>query len=65
MTARGAAASDARHRHGGTRGPLDGIPVLLQDDENARDMPTTAGSPALVGDPPGTDAALATREASS
>lgn len=58
---RQAAASDERHRHGKTLGPLDGIPVLLKDNVNTRDMPTTAGSLALAGSPPGTDAALVTR----
>ncbi|MEU2873242.1 amidase family protein [Streptomyces olivoreticuli] len=58
---RQAAASDARHRHGGTRGPLDGIPVLLKDNVNTRGMPTTAGSLALAGSPPDTDAVLVTR----
>ncbi|MFI2618183.1 amidase family protein [Streptomyces sp. NPDC018584] len=58
---RQAAASDARHRRGATLGPLDGIPVLLKDNVNTRDMPTTAGSLALAGSPPGTDAALVTR----
>ncbi|MEU5426134.1 amidase family protein [Streptomyces olivoreticuli] len=58
---RQAAASDARHRHGHSRGPLDGIPVLLKDNVNTRDMPTTAGSPALAGSPPDTDAVLVTR----
>ncbi|MFJ2226083.1 amidase family protein [Streptomyces halstedii] len=56
-----AAASDARHRRGTVRGPLDGIPVLLKDNVNTRDMPTTAGSLALAGRPPATDAALVTR----
>ncbi|MFJ9850452.1 amidase [Streptomyces sp. NPDC101150] len=58
---RQAAASDARHRHGATRGPLDGIPVLLKDNVNTRDLPTTAGSLALAGSPPDADAALVTR----
>ncbi|MEU5418131.1 amidase family protein [Streptomyces sp. NPDC001407] len=58
---RQAAASDARHRHGAARGPLDGIPVLLKDNVNTRDMPTTAGSLALAGSPPDTDAALVMR----
>ncbi|QES45379.1 amidase [Streptomyces venezuelae] len=58
---RQAAASDERHRHGKTLGPLDGIPVLLKDNVNTRDMPTTAGSLALAGAPPETDAALVTR----
>ncbi|MFE9702312.1 amidase family protein [Streptomyces sp. NPDC005930] len=55
---RQAAASDLRHRLGRTRGPLDGIPVLLKDNVNTRDMPTTAGSLALAGRPPATDADL-------
>ncbi|MET9495701.1 amidase family protein [Streptomyces sp. NPDC006552] len=58
---RQAAASDARHRRGSTLGPLDGIPVLLKDNVNTRDMATTAGSLALAGAPPATDAALVTR----
>ncbi|MDG9724499.1 amidase [Streptomyces sp. DH41] len=58
---RQAAASDARHRRGTVRGPLDGIPVLLKDNVNTRDMPTTAGSLALAGDPPDTDAVLVER----
>ncbi|WP_245238559.1 amidase family protein [Streptomyces sp. MZ04] len=58
---RQAAASDARHRRGKTLGPLDGIPVLVKDNVNTRGMPTTAGSLALAGSPPGTDAALVTR----
>ncbi|ADI03836.1 secreted amidase [Streptomyces bingchenggensis BCW-1] len=58
---RQAAASDIRHRSGDTRGPLDGIPVLLKDNVNTRDMPTTAGSLALAGSPPDVDAALVTR----
>ncbi|MFB8206435.1 amidase family protein [Streptomyces sp. NPDC056010] len=53
-----AVASDIRHRLGRTRGPLDGIPVLLKDNVNTRDMPTTAGSLALAGKPPATDAEL-------
>ncbi|MFF3274309.1 amidase [Streptomyces chrestomyceticus] len=58
---RQAAASDARHRRGDILGPLDGIPVLLKDNIDTRDMPTTAGSLALAGSPPDTDAALVTR----
>ncbi|MEV0281143.1 amidase [Streptomyces sp. NPDC050610] len=58
---RQAAASDARHRHGRTLGPLDGIPVLLKDNVNTRGLPTTAGSLALAESPPDTDAALVTR----
>ncbi|MER7011407.1 amidase family protein [Saccharopolyspora sp. NPDC000359] len=56
-----AAASDVRHRTGRVLGPLDGIPVLLKDNVDTRDMPTTAGSLALAGAPPDTDAELVTR----
>ncbi|MEV5756841.1 amidase [Streptomyces tendae] len=55
---RQAAASDLRHRLGKSRGPLDGIPVLLKDNVNTRDMPTTAGSLALAGKAPDSDADL-------
>ncbi|MFE3768225.1 amidase [Streptomyces sp. NPDC059122] len=58
---RQAAASDARHRRGDPLGPLDGIPVLLKDNIETRDLPTTAGSLALAGSPPGRDAAVVTR----
>lgn len=58
---RQAAASDARHRRGDTRGPLDGIPVLVKDNVNTRGLLTTAGSLALAGRPPDGDAALVTR----
>ncbi|WP_043263052.1 amidase [Streptomyces sp. CT34] len=56
-----AASSDARHRRGDIRGPLDGIPVLLKDNVDTRDLPTTAGSLALAGSPPERDATLVTR----
>jgi amidase len=53
-----AAASDARRRAGHARGPLDGIPVLLKDNIDTRDQPTTAGSRALTGTRPAADAHL-------
>ncbi|MEU0575391.1 amidase family protein [Dermacoccus nishinomiyaensis] len=56
-----AAASDARHRRGMARGPLEGIPVLLKDNVDTFDMPTTAGSLALAGSPPDKDAELVRR----
>jgi hypothetical protein len=48
------AATDAREldrerRERGPRGPLHGIPVLLKDNYDTADMPTTGGSLALVG----------------
>ncbi|RSS43996.1 amidase [Streptomyces sp. WAC07061] len=58
---REAEASDARRRLGRARGPLDGIPVLLKDNVDTRDMPTTAGSLALAGSPPARDAELVGR----
>ncbi|WP_031464387.1 amidase [Sciscionella sp. SE31] len=56
-----AAASDARHRAGTAIGPLDGIPVLVKDNVDTRDLPTTAGSLALSGQPPAKDAVLMAR----
>ena len=40
-------------------GPLHGIPVLLKDNVNTKDMPTTGGSVSLAGYRPATDAAIA------
>jgi Asp-tRNA(Asn)/Glu-tRNA(Gln) amidotransferase A subunit family amidase len=39
-------------------GPLHGIPVLLKDNVNTKDMPTTGGSLSLAGYTPSTDAAI-------
>ena len=39
-------------------GPLHGIPVLLKDNVNTKDMPTTGGSLTLAGYSPATDAAI-------
>jgi amidase len=40
-------------------GPLHGIPVLLKDNVNTKDMPTTGGSISLAGYQPASDAAIA------
>ena len=40
-------ALDARRKRGVPMGPLYGIPVLLKDNIDTHDMPTTAGSVAL------------------
>jgi len=46
----------------GPRGPLHGIPILLKDNVDTHDrMMTTAGSLALVGQPPAQDATVAAR----
>jgi amidase len=42
-------------------GRLNGLPVLLKDNIETRDMPTTAGSLAMVANAPGRDAPLVTR----
>jgi amidase len=55
-----AAALDGHLRTTGSFvGPLHGIPVLLKDNVNTKDMPTTAGSLSLVGYTPTTDATIA------
>ena len=51
-----AAALDAERRRGRTRGPLHGIPVLLKDNLDTTDMPTTGGCLALAGRVPREDA---------
>src|SRR5579863_10158879 len=54
-----AAALDEHFRKTGKFvGPLHGIPVLLKDNINTKDMPTTAGSLSLAGYTPTTDAAV-------
>ncbi|MET0308759.1 MAG: amidase [Sphingomonas sp.] len=40
--------SDARRKAGKLIGPLDGVPVLIKDNIETRDQPTTAGSLALA-----------------
>ncbi len=42
-----AGALDRHLAEGGTPGPLHGIPILLKDNIEARELPTTAGSLAL------------------
>jgi amidase len=56
-----AAASDRRRQAGGSLGPMDGIPVLLKDNVDTSDLPTTAGSRALLVAPPRSDAHLVRR----
>jgi Asp-tRNA(Asn)/Glu-tRNA(Gln) amidotransferase A subunit family amidase len=54
--ARDARELDAERKARGPRGPLHGIPVLLKDNFETRDMPTTGGSLALRGVVPQRDA---------
>src|SRR5207248_4950875 len=57
-----AAASDARRAGPGSRGPLEGIPVLLKDNIDTADREhSTAGSFALVDSTPARDAFLVGR----
>jgi amidase len=52
---------DAERASGKKRGPLHGIPVLLKDNINTTDMPTTAGSIALKGSIPLEEATITTK----
>lgn len=57
-----ARALDKERREQGPRGPLHGIPIVMKDNIDTADrMQTTAGSLALVGDPPALDATVAER----
>ena len=49
-------ALDAERRTQGARGPLHGIPVLVKDNYETIEMPTAAGSIALAGFHPKSDA---------
>ena len=53
---REAASLDAKFKKSGPVGPLHGIPVLLKDNVNTKDMPTTGGSRSLEGYVPQKDA---------
>jgi len=56
-----ARALDERLARGEWAGPLHGIPVLLKDNIETRDQPTTAGSLALADNDTGRDAPLVAR----
>ena len=56
-----ARALDAERRAGRVRGPLHGIPVLIKDNIETRDLPTTAGSLALRENMTDRDAPMAAR----
>src|SRR5476651_1533515 len=50
-----AKALDAERKAGKVRGPLHGIPIVLKDNYNTFDLPTTAGSQTLEGSIPPAD----------
>lgn len=58
---RDAARLDAERRAGRVRGPLHGIPVVLKDNFNTADMPTTGSTLALASFEPREDASLVRR----
>ena len=56
-----ARALDAKHRAKDRRGPLYGIPVVVKDNIDTQDLPTTGGSAALRGHEPFRDATVVQR----
>lgn len=56
-----ARALDAERREQGPRSPLHGIPVVLKDNIDTGDMPTTGGSLLLAGSIPPDDAVIVDR----
>lgn len=56
-----AAELDEKFKQGGLTGPLHGIPVILKDNVETDDMPTTAGSIALKGFEPHRNAFIVKR----
>lgn len=52
---------DAERKAGTTRGPLHGIPIVLKDNYDTGDMPTSAGSLALATSQPARDAFVVKR----
>jgi amidase len=51
-----AKALDAERKAGKVRGPLHGVPIVLKDNYDTFDLPTTAGSQLLQGSIPNKDA---------
>jgi amidase len=56
-----ARALDEERRAGRVRGPLHGLPILIKDNIETRELPTTAGSLALADNSNGRDAPIAAR----
>jgi indoleacetamide hydrolase len=44
-----------------SRGPLHGVPLILKDNINTTSLPTSGGTPALLGNNPGSNAPIAAR----
>lgn len=56
-----ARALDAERKAGRSRGPLHGVPILLKDNIETKELPTTAGSLALKNNQTNRDAAMSAR----
>jgi Asp-tRNA(Asn)/Glu-tRNA(Gln) amidotransferase A subunit family amidase len=56
-----AAALDAERTAGRVRGPMHGIPIVLKDNYDTRDLATSAGSLALASHVPAADAFVVTK----
>jgi Asp-tRNA(Asn)/Glu-tRNA(Gln) amidotransferase A subunit family amidase len=56
-----AARLDAERRQGKVRGPLHGIPIILKDNFDTADLPTSGGSLALANHQPSEDAFVVRR----
>lgn len=54
-------ALDAAFARGGAVGPLHCVPIVLKDNYNTADLPTTGGSASLAGTQPGKDAFVVAR----
>ncbi len=51
--------ADTAKTLGKLRGPLHGVPLILKDNINTAALPTSGGTPALVGNDPGSNAPIA------
>jgi mandelamide amidase len=56
-----ARAADQRRRDNDTLGPLHGVPLLIKDNIDTCDLPTSAGTPALEHDTPAHNAPVVQR----